>query len=278
VKILRAIDEFRAARRALTGRVGFVPTMGYLHAGHLALVAAAKRDNDKVAVSIFVNPAQFGPNEDFEAYPRDEERDLALLERKGVDLVFIPDVEEMYPDGLATTVDVGPIGERLEGEFRPGHFRGVATVVLKLLNIVAPERAYFGRKDAQQLVVIEQMVRDLDMAVEIVPVETIREPDGLALSSRNIFLSPTERESALCLWQALTLSREMWTRGVRDADAYRARLREVIEGEAVAAIDYVSVADPKTLDEIERIYGPALVSLAVRIGKTRLIDNLTLGF
>jgi len=278
VKVLRTIDEIRAARRALAGSVGFVPTMGYLHAGHLALAAAARRDNDKVVASIFVNPAQFGPNEDFEAYPRDEERDISLLEKKGVDLVFIPDVEEMYPDGLATSVDVGPIGERLEGEFRPGHFRGVATVVLKLLNIVAPERAYFGRKDAQQLVVIEQMVHDLDLPVEIVPVETVRERDGLALSSRNIYLSQAERESALCLWQALTLAREMWTRGVRDAASYRARMREVIEGEAVAAIDYVSVADPNTLEEIERVHGPALVSLAVRIGKTRLIDNLTLGF
>jgi len=251
--------------------------MGYLHQGHLALVAAACRDNDSVVASIFVNPAQFGPDEDFEAYPRDEERDLGLLEKAGVHLVFIPSIEDMYPPGFETRVDIGPTGDRLEGEFRPGHFRGVATAVLKLLNIVAPDRAYFGRKDAQQLVVIEKIVRDLDLAVEIVPIETVREPDGLALSSRNVYLSPVERESALCLWQALTLARDMCTRGVRDAGAFRARMRELIEGEPAARIDYVSMADPRTLDEIDRIKGPVLVSLAVCIGQTRLIDNLTLG-
>jgi pantoate--beta-alanine ligase len=277
VRVLRTISEFRAARRVLNGSVGLVPTMGFLHAGHLALVAAACCDNDHVVASIFVNPTQFGRGEDFETYPRDEERDLSLLEKAGVELVFVPGVGDMYPRGFETRVEVGPIGERLEGEFRPGHFRGVATVVLKLLNIVGPDRAYFGRKDAQQLVVIEKMARDLDLPVEIVPVETVREPDGLALSSRNVYLSPVERESAACLWQALTLAREMWTRGVRDATAFRARMRELIEGEPTATIDYVSVADPQTLEELERIQGPALVSLAVRIGKTRLIDNATLG-
>jgi pantoate--beta-alanine ligase len=251
--------------------------MGYLHEGHMSLVRTARESNDHVAASIFVNPTQFGPNEDFARYPRDEERDLALLREAGVDLVFMPAAAEMYPEGAATTVDPGPIAEVLEGKIRPGHFRGVATVVLKLFEVVRPTRAYFGRKDAQQLVVIRRMVRDLNLCVEIVPMPTVREPDGLAMSSRNVYLSPDERQQALCLHRSLTLAQEMWTRGVRDADAYRSRMREVIEAEPSASIDYVSVANPETLAGLERIQGPALVSLAVRIGKTRLIDNVTLG-
>jgi pantoate--beta-alanine ligase len=228
-------------------------------------------------VSIFVNPTQFGPSEDFASYPRDTERDLALLREAGADFVFMPAVEEVYPAGFDTSVDVGAVTERLEGAARPGHFRGVATVVLKLLNIVQPSRAYFGQKDAQQLVVIQKLVRDLDLPVEIVPMPTIREPDGLAMSSRNTYLTPDQRQAATVLWQALTLAQEMWTKGLRDAEAYRSRLIELIEDEELARIDYVSVADPNTLAELERIQGPALVSLAVRIGKTRLIDNVTLG-
>jgi pantoate--beta-alanine ligase len=277
MQTLRTIAEVRAVQRSLTGDVGLVPTMGALHEGHLTLVRSARADNDHVFVSIFVNPTQFGPNEDFAAYPRDIDRDLSLLEAEGVDYVFLPSVEEMYPRDAETYVDVGPISDRLEGAFRPGHFRGVATVVLKLFTIVKPARAYFGRKDAQQLVVIRRMVRDLNVDVEIVPVDTVREPDGLAMSSRNAYLNPTERKAALCLHEALSLAREMWTRGARDAEAFRKRLRELIEDEELARIDYVSVANPETLEELDRIHGPALVSLAVRIGRTRLIDNITLG-
>lgn len=277
MEVLKTIADFRAARAALIGDLGFVPTMGYLHEGHMSLVRNARAQNERVAVSVFVNPAQFGPNEDFARYPRDEERDLKMLREAEVDLVFMPGVEEMYPPGASTYVDVGPISDILEGRFRPGHFRGVATAVLKLFEIVRPARAYFGRKDAQQLVVIRKMVRDLNLDVQIEAVETVREPDGLAMSSRNTYLSTVERESALCLHKTLSLAKEMWTRGVRDAGAYRSRMREVIEGEAGTNIDYISVANPETLEELVRIQGPALVSMAVRIGGTRLIDNVTLG-
>jgi pantoate--beta-alanine ligase len=200
-----------------------------------------------------------------------------LLEAEAVDYVFLPSVEEMYPEGAETTVDPGPIGERLEGEFRPGHFRGVATVVLKLFHILKPTRSYFGRKDAQQLVVIRRMVRDLDFDMEVVAVDTVREAGGLAMSSRNAYLNEPERKAALCLYSALTLAREMWTRGTRDAEYIRRRMLDVLAEEELAKPDYVSIAHPGTLEEMERIQGPALVSLAVRIGRTRLIDNVTLG-
>ena len=251
--------------------------MGALHEGHLTLVRRARAENDHVFFSIFVNPTQFGPNEDFNAYPRYVDRDVALLEAEGVDYVFLPSVEEMYAPGAETIVDVGAITERMEGAHRPGHFRGVATVVLKLFNILKPTRAYFGRKDAQQLVVIRRMVRDLNLDVEIVPVDTVREPDGLALSSRNAYLNPAERQAALCLSSALNLAREMWTRGTRDADYIRRRMLDIIAEEELAKPEYVSIAHPETLEELERIHGPALVSLAVCIGRTRLIDNVTLG-
>jgi pantoate--beta-alanine ligase len=277
VQVLTTIAQVREARAAIDGSVGLVPTMGALHEGHLALVRAARAANERVFVSIFVNPTQFGPNEDFAAYPRNTERDLDLLRAADVDFAFMPSPEEIYPPGFDTAVDAGSIAQPLEGAHRPGHFLGVATVVLKLLNVVRPARAYFGRKDAQQLAVIRHVVRDLDLDVEIVPVETVREPDGLAMSSRNAYLSPAERQSALVLWNALTLAREMWTRGARDAEAFRKRMRELIEEEESARIDYVSVADPETLREVDRIQGPVLVSLAVRIGRTRLIDNITLG-
>jgi pantoate--beta-alanine ligase len=277
MQVLKTIDEVRAARRAFRESMGLVPTMGALHDGHRALVRRAREENEHVCVSVFVNPAQFGPNEDYWAYPREPERDLQLLKAEGVDWVFMPPVEEMYPEGFDTSVDLGAIAEVLEGQFRPGHFRGVATVVLKLFNIVEPSRAYFGRKDAQQLVVIRRLARDLDLAVQIVPVDTVREPDGLAMSSRNMYLDPAERKAALVLWNALSLAREMWTRGARDGQAFRKRMLEVVEAEERARPDYVSVADPETLRELERIQGPALVSLAVRIGRTRLIDNITLG-
>jgi len=277
LEVLLTVAEVRAARRSAAGSVGLVPTMGALHEGHLSLVREARKANDAVFVSIFVNPTQFGPNEDFASYPRDLDRDLELLGEEGVDFVFTPSAAEIYPESFDTWVEVRRVTERLEGASRPGHFIGVATIVLKLLNIVQPSRAYFGRKDAQQLVVVRKLVRDLDLDVEIVPVDTVREPDGLAMSSRNAYLNADERKAAVVLWKALTLAREMWTRGTRDAEAFRSRMRELIEEEQLARIDYVSVADPETLQELDRVQGKALVSLAVKIGRTRLIDNVTLG-
>ena len=277
MEVLETIAAVRAVRRTLAGSVGLVPTMGYLHEGHLSLVRAARAANDHVFVSIFVNPTQFGPNEDFRSYPRDTERDLALLQETGADYVFIPTASEMYPEGFETSIDVGSVAGPLEGEARPGHFRGVATVVLKLLNIVQPDRACFGQKDAQQLAVIRRLVRDLDVPVEIVALPTVREPDGLAMSSRNTYLSPVERAAAPVLYEALTTAATLWSQGTRDAETIRRRLREVIAGEELARLDYVSVADPVTLRELDRIEAQALVSLAVRIGRTRLIDNVVLG-
>jgi pantoate--beta-alanine ligase len=251
--------------------------MGALHEGHLSLVQRARADDDTVVVSIFVNPAQFGPSEDYARYPRDPDRDLALLRDVGTDLVFMPPVEEIYPQGFDTYVEVGKLAQVLEGASRPGHFRGVATVVAKLFNIVQPHRAYFGQKDAQQLAVIRRLTRDLGLPVEVVGLPTVREPDGLAMSSRNAFLSPEERKAALVLYRSLEAAQELWRSGVRDASLIRQRMGEVLAGEPLARVDYVSVADAETLEELETVDRPALVSLAVRIGKTRLIDNVGLG-
>ncbi len=276
MRVVRTVAEYRQLRAAMSGSVGAVPTMGCLHDGHLSLVRRARQDNDHVVATIFVNPTQFGPNEDFERYPRDPDRDLTLLQRERTDVVFMPEVSEMYPPGASTFVTVEGLTERLEGEHRPGHFRGVTTVVASLFNILEPHRAYFGQKDAQQLAVIRRMVRDLHFPVEIVGLPTVRELDGLAMSSRNAYLSADEREAAVCLWRAVCLAHDLWTRGERDAGRLRAAMREVIEAEPLARIDYVSVADPETLAELGRAEGPALASLAVRIGSTRLIDNLLL--
>jgi pantoate--beta-alanine ligase len=276
MQVAATIVECVRLRRTMAGDVGFVPTMGYLHEGHLALVRAARQQNAHVVVSIFVNPTQFGPNEDFERYPRDEARDLALLHDERVDAVFLPSLKEIYPDGASTFVDVAGVSEQLEGAHRPGHFRGVATVVAKLFNIIQPQRAYFGRKDAQQLVLVRKLVRDLRFAVEIVPVPIVREPDGLALSSRNAYLSPAEREAALVLSRALRKAEALFAAGERNAERLRTAMHELIAQEPLAQVDYVSVADAETLRELERIEGAALASLAVRIGATRLIDNVTL--
>ncbi len=275
MRVVRTLEEMRQARASLTGSVGFVPTMGYLHEGHLSLVRRARSECQHVVVSIFVNPTQFGPGEDYQRYPRDEARDLALLEREGVDLVFVPSAAEMYPEGFATWVEVsGPLTGRLEGASRPGHFRGVATVVLKLFNLVQPHRAYFGEKDAQQLRVVRRMVSDLNLPVEIVPCPTVREPDGLAMSSRNVYLSPEERTQALALSRALELARRLVREeGLRDAAELRRRLEDFLRRSPGVALDYVSVAHPETLAELERIEGPALVLLAARVGPARLIDN-----
>ncbi|MBE0415582.1 MAG: pantoate--beta-alanine ligase [Dehalococcoidia bacterium] len=277
MKVITTIAEMRKLRSKQAGSVGLVPTMGYLHEGHLELVRRALLENLTVIVSIFVNPTQFAPEEDFTSYPHDPERDLALLEKERVDLVFMPGAQEMYPEGSSSWVEVEKVTERLEGDFRPGHFRGVATVVAKLFNITQPHRAYFGQKDAQQLAVIRKMVSDLNMNLEVVAVPTVREPDGLALSSRNTYLSPKERKAALVLWKSLSLAQELWQKGERSAAPIRQEMTSLIESEPLAKIDYVSIADPETLEELEEIDRPALVSMAVKIGKTRLIDNITLG-
>ena len=274
--VTRTIAEFHAWRANASGTLGLVPTMGYLHEGHLSLVRAARRDSDRTAVTIFVNPTQFAPNEDLARYPRDEARDLALLEAEAVDAVFAPPPEEMYLPGASTYVSVENLTDRLEGASRPTHFRGVTTIVLKLLQIAQPDRAYFGRKDAQQLAVIRRMVRDLDVPVEIVGLPIVREPDGLAMSSRNVNLTTEQRPAALVLSKSLWLAESLFAAGQRDADEIRASMRSLFAAEPLAAVDYVSVADASSLDEITSIDRPALVSLAARIGATRLIDNTIL--
>jgi pantoate--beta-alanine ligase len=276
MKVISTIAEFKEARRKIQGTVGFVPTMGYLHEGHLFLARRAKAENDVSVVSIFVNPTQFGPKEDFARYPRDPDRDLALMEKERTDMVLMPPVEEMYPPGISTWVDVEGVTKRLEGAARPGHFRGVSTVVAKLFNIVEPARAYFGQKDAQQVVVIKKMVTDLNMNLEVVVVPTQREPDGLAMSSRNVYLNPEERQAAVVLWRSMNLAKGLWQKGERDAEKLRHEMVALIKKEPLARIDYVSMADPRTLDELSQIKGSALVSMAVYVGKTRLIDNMTL--
>ncbi len=278
MRVVETVAEMRRARAAMVGGVGLVPTMGGLHEGHLSLVRRARSADDHVVVSVFVNPSQFGPNEDFDAYPRDLERDLRLLDAEGVDVVFAPTVEEMYPSGFDEWVEVrGPLTERLEGAFRPQFFRGVTTVVARLLRIVRPHRAYFGEKDAQQLRVVRRMVEEQRLPVEIVAGPTLREPDGLAMSSRNAYLTSEERQAALVLPRALELGRTMVEcEGVRDADRLKAALADCIRRESLARIDYVAVTDYETLEELTAIDRPALLLLAVRIGSTRLIDNAPL--
>ncbi len=276
MRVVKSIAELRESRRQFTGSVGFVPTMGYLHEGHLSLVRQARNENSAVVASIFVNRTQFGPGEDLASYPRDLERDLKLLDEENTDVVFIPPDEEMYQPAFSSWVEVEKVTERLEEASRPGHFRGVATVVAKLFNIVQPTRAYFGQKDAQQAIVIKRMVADLNMDLEIVVVPTVRESDGLAMSSRNTYLIPEEHRAATILFKALTLAKELWQRGEKDADKIRRQMASLIRKEPLARIDYVSIADAATLEELEAVDRPALASLAVRIGKARLIDNTLL--
>lgn len=264
------VREWRA--QGLT--VGLVPTMGYLHEGHLSLLQAATSQCDRAVASVFVNPTQFGPNEDFDAYPRDFDRDCALLEQGGCAMVFHPEPEELYPEGFVTYVEnQSDMSKALCGKTRPIHFRGVCTVVAKLLNIVTPDRAYFGQKDAQQLSIIKRMVLDLSMDVEVVGCPIIREPDGLAKSSRNVYLSPEERTAALCLSRAVKLGQEQAAAGERDARKITDAMTALIQAEPLAKIDYVSAVDANTLAPVDSLSGPVLVALAVYIGKTRLIDN-----
>ncbi len=273
MRIVAGPDEARAARRALGGTVGFVPTMGALHAGHLSLVRRAREENDAVAASIFVNPAQFGPKEDLGAYPRPLERDLALLEKDGVSLVLVPEPAAMYPPGFETWIEPGPLSVRLEGELRPGHFRGVLTVVAKLLNMVEPDRAYFGQKDAQQAILIRRMVRDLGFPAEVVVCPIVREADGLAMSSRNAYLTPEERRAAPVVARSLAAAAAAWDAGERRGDALRRVALAVLATEPLARPDYVSAADPATLAESDGEAGRLLISTAVRFGATRLLDN-----
>jgi len=275
--IVSSLDELRAARLLLDGRLGLVPTMGYLHEGHLSLARRAREECDRVAASIFVNPTQFGPTEDLSKYPRDLDRDLSLLEAAGVDLVWTPDNETMYPPDFSTWVEVEGLTRPLEGAARPGHFRGVTTVVAKLFNAVQPQAAYFGQKDAQQAAVVRKMTRDLNFPVEIVVCPTVREADGLAMSSRNSYLSPEERKSAVVLFRALTAAREAFERGERDAESLRKVMSATLTSEPRARTQYVSCADYDTLEELATVTGKALLSMAVFIGKTRLIDNFVVG-
>jgi len=276
MQIARTIAEMKALRMKSFGSVGFVPTMGYLHDGHLALVKQARDENSVVVASIFVNPTQFGPTEDFKTYPRNTERDLALLEKERADIVFMPSAEEMYPEMFSSWVEVEKVTDRLEGSYRPGHFKGVATVVAKLFNIVEPTCAYFGQKDAQQALVIKKMVADLNMNLKVIVSPTVRESDGLAMSSRNVYLNPQQRQAAAVLFKALTLAQNLWGKGERNAETIRQQMTSLISKEPLAKIEYVSIADTQTLEELSEIDRPALASLAVRIGKTRLIDNMVL--
>lgn len=276
MEVVTSLFNLRDARNRLQGSLGFVPTMGYLHEGHLSLVRAARAQNPSVAVSIFVNPTQFGPNEDLDKYPRDLERDLELLRTVGADLVWTPDRAEMYPPDFQTWVTVDEITSVLEGELRPGHFRGVTTVVTKLFNAVQPDRAYFGQKDAQQALVIRRMVQDLNMPVRVEICPTVREPDGLAMSSRNIYLNPAERQAATVLSRALRAAGEAFAAGERSGDVLRQTALDVFAAEPLARVQYVSLADMRTLQEVEVVSEQALLSTAAFIGGTRLIDNLIL--
>ena len=283
MQVLSTVESFRAAKATLPGAWGLVPTMGFLHAGHLSLVKRAKAENDHVAVSIFVNPTQFGPNEDLAAYPRDLDRDLSLLKSLDVDLVFNPTPDVMYPPNYQTYVTVEDVTNYLEGASRPGHFRGVATVVAKLFNIVGAERAYFGQKDAQQTIVIKRMVADLNLPIDIIICPTLREADGLAMSSRNTYLDAEHRKAAPVLYRALTAAKNAFDQGERDGDQLRSIMRGVLEAEPLAKIDYVSAANATTLQELGLEPPPqpspvltgegVLLSMAVRVGKPRLIDN-----
>ena len=278
MRVIEKTNEMSLACRQSGGPLGLVPTMGALHAGHLSLVDRGRADNETLAVSIFVNPIQFGPDEDLTKYPRNLDADLELLTQHGVDLVYVPDVSEVYPDGFSTWVDIGPMADRLEGLERPGHFRGVATVVSKLFNITRPDRAYFGQKDGQQTLVGKKLVRDLDIGTEIVVCPTVREDDGLAISSRNVMLDPAHRLAAATVYWALIQAREVWAGGDLDAHRLRIAVRDLLESEPLfQVIDYVSVADAETLEELDFVEGPAMGSTAVRLGNIRILDNVIIG-
>ena len=275
--VTQSLQSLRQSIAELDRPFGLVPTMGYLHEGHMSLVRAAKDSCSSVGVSIFVNPSQFGPGEDLESYPRDLERDLAMLEEAGVDVVWTPDDDRVYPAGFQTWVEVERVTQPLEGARRPGHFRGVATIVAKLFNAFQPDRAFFGQKDAQQVVVLRQMVRDLNFPLQIEVCPIVREPDGLAMSSRNTYLNPAQRMAATVLFQSLTNAKEAYESGERQAEELRRIMAETLAAEPLANPEYVSVAHPAHLDELEGVVDGALLSMAIYVGNTRLIDNMILG-
>lgn len=294
IKTIKEMQRIAGGARKKGEIIGLVPTMGYFHEGHLSLMREARRKSDLLVVSIFVNPTQFGPKEDFKSYPRDLRRDLRLTRKIGVDVIFPPAVKEMYPEGLLAPVDVGEIGNILEGAARPGHFRGVATVVAKLFNAVKPHQAYFGQKDFQQSVVIKKMVEDLDMDVEIVVLPTIREKDGLAISSRNVYLTKKEKEIAPILYKSLKMAEELIKKGERDSREIIGKMKELIKKEKLVRLEYIAITDPETLKEVKRINpirsprqgrgrrprrltsNGVNISLAAKIGRARLIDNITI--
>ncbi|MBX3036278.1 MAG: pantoate--beta-alanine ligase [Anaerolineales bacterium] len=277
MNILSSLLDLRTKRLSLDGKVGLVPTMGYLHPGHLSLVSRAKAENDHVIVTIFVNPTQFGANEDLSKYPRDLERDLELLKPLGVDVVWNPSAEIMYPSGYQTWVNVEALTNPLEGAMRPGHFKGVTTIVSKIFNATQPHKAYFGQKDAQQVAVIRRMTTDLNFPIEIVVCPTLREDDGLAMSSRNKYLNGEERKAATVLFRSLSEAKKLYDAGERNADVLRNKMKEVLGSEPLAKVQYVSCADYDSLEELNLIENKALLSMAVFIDKTRLIDNFVLG-
>lgn len=280
MQVIRKIRQMQAISdrlRAEGKKIGFVPTMGYLHEGHLSLVRKARGLSDLVVVSIFVNPTQFGPGEDFDRYPRDEEGDRSKLEAEGVDLLFIPEAAEMYPSGYQTFVEVTEVSKGLCGDFRPGHFRGVATVVAKLFNIVKPHLAVFGEKDYQQLLVVKRMVEDLNFDIEIIPGVLVREQDGIAMSSRNAYLSPEERKKATILYQSLMKGKEWFESGEKRAVPLREIVRDSIASKEGVTLQYVEIRNAETLESIESVDTPAVVAVAAKIGPVRLIDNMILG-
>ncbi len=277
MKHVTLLSELLAAKRILPKPVGLVPTMGYLHEGHLSLVKTAKRNCTSVVVSIFVNPSQFGPGEDLTSYPRARSQDITKLRGAGIDLLWTPLANEMYPEGYQTWVAVDEVTKRLEGAGRPKHFRGVATIVTKLFNTVQPQQAYFGQKDAQQAVTIRQLVRDLNYPIDIVICPIVREADGLAMSSRNTYLNPTERHAATVLFRALSNAKSAYSDGEHNASKLRSRMKDIIGADPLAQAQYISCADPDTLQELQGDVSYALLSLAVFVGKTRLIDNMIIG-
>jgi pantoate--beta-alanine ligase len=277
MKTVQSLADLRQLRKDMPPPVGLVPTMGFLHEGHLSLVDKARQECGSVIATIFVNPTQFGPQEDLEAYPRDIPRDLKLFEERGVDLVWIPEVDEMYTNDFQTWVTVEGVTQPLEGKMRPGHFRGVTTIVTKLFNAVQPDKAYFGQKDAQQVAVIQRLVMDLNFPVEIVVCPIIREPDGLAMSSRNVYLNPQERQAARVLRRALRAAENAFQDGDNDGNRLREIMAEIIKSEPLATLQYVSCADPESLEELYGSITKGLLSMAVVIGNTRLIDNILIG-
>ncbi len=277
MEVIRKVRELKARRTDWPRPIGLVPTMGYLHEGHVTLVRRARSQTATVVATIFVNPAQFGPTEDFGRYPRALEGDLSLLQSEEVDVVFAPPVSEMYPEGFSSWVDVEGVTLRFEGAARPGHFRGVATVCNKLFNIVNADRAYFGQKDAQQVAAIRKMVTDLNMNLDVEVLPTVREADGLAMSSRNSYLNPRERTAAAVLFRALHAARDMHRGGCRDATAIASRMEEIVGQEELAQLDYAAVVDPVSFEELQSLERPGLAIVAARIGSTRLIDNMLLG-